>query len=97
MDLHMPDEMDDHLEYFEVFNYGVLRNEMKWYHNEPRENEFNYESADEYMDLFDQKGVPLRGHAVFWSVDQFVQDWVQNKALTNVVATEQDLFDRVST
>ena len=52
----------------EVFNYGVLRNELKWYHNERLDGILNYETADFWMDEFEARGVPFRGHAIFWSV-----------------------------
>ena len=96
IDSWMPAEMDNYTQFFDIFNYGVLRNEMKWYHNEKNEHEFDYEWADHFMNLFDQHDVPLRGHTVFWSVDHFVLDWVALKAQTDLAGLEVDVFDRVS-
>ena len=69
----MRTEMDRIEDFFEIFNYGVLGNEMKWFHQEFTRDNFNYEDSDWFMDWFDEHGVPLRGHTLFWSVDQFVQ------------------------
>ena len=33
--------------------------------------------SDWFMNWFEKHEVPLRGHAVFWSVDKHVQDWVK--------------------
>ena len=33
--------------------------------------------SDWFIDWFEKHDVPLRGHAVFWSVDKHVQDWVK--------------------
>ena len=70
---------------------------MKWYHNEYQEDVFNYHSADHFINIFDERQVPLRGHAVFWSVYQFVQQWVKDKAESgDLESLETDIFDRVT-
>ena len=74
VDNMMKTEMDRMEDFFEIFNYGVLRNEMKWYHQENQPGNFNYDDSDSFMNWFDEHNVTLRGHAVFWSVDQFVQE-----------------------
>ena len=73
-----------------------MRNEMKWYHNEKKEDEFDYEWADHYMAIFDERNISMRGHAVFWSVDKHVQNWVHNKAASDPEGLEIDIFERVS-
>ena len=45
VDNYMKTEMDRIEDFFEIFNYGVLRNEMKWYHQEPQKGRYNYRSS----------------------------------------------------
>ena len=94
VDNYMKTEMDQIEDFFEIFNYGVLRNEMKWYHQENTQGNFNYDDSDWFMDWFDAHNVTFRGHAVFWSVDQFVQNWVQEIAQSDPAQLEQLVFDR---
>ena len=87
VDNMMKTEMDRMEDFFEIFNYGVLRNEMKWYHQENQPGNFNYEDSDWFMNWFDEHNVTLRGHAVFWSVDQFVQEKGSKTLLTPTLST----------
>ena len=81
VDKFMPEEMPNtYRDFFQVFNLAVLRNEMKWYHNENQQDKPNYQWGDFWLELCEEMGVPLRGHAVFWSVDKHVQQWVKDIA-----------------
>ena len=89
----MPDVLDNFEEdFFELFNGGVLRNEMKWYHNEPQMDVYQYDTGDYMIDLFEQKNATLRGHAVFWSVDKHVHGWVQD--ITDMAFLEERMMMR---
>ena len=37
----------------------------------------NFADADQMIDLFESKSVPIRGHVVFWSVDGHSPDWFE--------------------
>ena len=47
-------------EVFEIFNYGVMENEMKWGYQEQTEGNFNYDDSDWFVDWFDTHNIPLR-------------------------------------
>ncbi|KAL6848229.1 hypothetical protein ACP4OV_022357 [Aristida adscensionis] len=59
------------------FDWAVLENELKWYHTEPVQGQVSYADADELIDLCDRHGKPVRGHCIFWAVENSVQPWVR--------------------
>ncbi len=61
----------------ENFNSAVHENAMKWYSTERRRGEINYEEADACLQWCSNNGLRMRGHCVYWAVDQFAQDWVK--------------------
>jgi GH35 family endo-1,4-beta-xylanase len=70
------------------FEWAVMENESKWYYNEPSQGNVTYTVADSITNFCYANGITLRGHSIFWAVDQFVQPWVtnlSNSALTNAV------------
>lgn len=62
----------------ENFNCAVHENAMKWYATERKRGEITYKYADAALKWCTDNGLRMRGHCVFWSVDQFVQDWVKD-------------------
>ena len=60
-----------------VFDWGVCKNEMKWYDNEKVQYVENYEFADFIMQKFDEWNKTMRGHTVYWSVDDMNPTWFQ--------------------
>ena len=73
-------------QWFDLFNLGVARNEFKWEHIY-RKQSANYGDADQMLDLFESKSVPIRGHVVFWSVDGHSPDWFE--AMTDLTQKEE--------
>ncbi|KAM0925675.1 hypothetical protein ACQ4PT_004033 [Festuca glaucescens] len=63
------------------FDWAVFENELKWYHTEAVQGQLNYADTDALLDFCDRYGKPVRGHCIFWAVDNMVQKWV--KALDN--------------
>jgi len=59
------------------FNYGVAENAMKWQSTHPFPGADFYGNADAILAFCQANGIPLRGHAIFWAVQQRVPDWVQ--------------------
>ena len=71
-----------------LFNYGVCENEMKWRTNQKNQDQFDYTEADRISDQFNEWGIPLRGHAVVWSVPGKNPDWFEANPSIN------DLYNR---
>ncbi|KAL5227350.1 hypothetical protein ABZP36_015615 [Zizania latifolia] len=59
------------------FDWAVLENELKWYYTEAVQGQVNYSDADELIAFCDSHGKPVRGHCIFWAVDNVVQPWVR--------------------
>jgi endo-1,4-beta-xylanase len=66
----------------ENFNYAVHENSLKWCDCEKEEGAVDYYStADRIWELCHERGIPTRGHCIFWEKEEYVQPWV--KALDN--------------
>ncbi|GAB2228305.1 hypothetical protein Drorol1_Dr00010137 [Drosera rotundifolia] len=70
------------------FNCSVFGNELKWYWTEAQQGVLNYKDADDMLDLCQKNNIAVRGHCIFWEVEDTVQSWV--RALNN-----QDLMTAV--
>lgn len=60
------------------FNSAVHENEMKWYsteRNAPAPDNPNYTDADRMLEWCEKNGLEMRGHAIFWGIEQFVMKW----------------------
>jgi len=71
------------------FNWAVMGNSSKWYHNEPAEDYVTYTDADKIYDFCQANGITMRGHCLYWGVDQFVQDWIKNLSYAPLPATSE--------
>jgi GH35 family endo-1,4-beta-xylanase len=60
------------------FQWAVMENESKWYANEPSRSNVTYTAANSITNFCRTNGITLRGHTLFWAVDQNVQSWVTN-------------------
>jgi endo-1,4-beta-xylanase len=60
------------------FEWAVMENESKWYSNETSRSNVNYTAADSITNFCYTNSITLRGHSIFWAVDQWVQPWVTN-------------------
>ncbi|XP_006650398.1 endo-1,4-beta-xylanase 1-like [Oryza brachyantha] len=69
---------EDYVEFFtKNFNWAVFGNELKWYWTEPQKGQLNYADADDLLKLCSDHGMCVRGHCIFWEVDNAVQQWVK--------------------
>ena len=59
------------------FEWAVFENELKWGHTEAKKGRTHYDDADVMVKFAQKNGIKLRGHTLFWAVDEFVQDWVK--------------------
>lgn len=61
----------------ENFNCAVHENELKWYHTEREQGKPNYADAEKMLTWCEQNGIAMRGHCVFWGIEQYVQPWLK--------------------
>ncbi|MCY3017623.1 MAG: endo-1,4-beta-xylanase [Planctomycetota bacterium] len=61
----------------ENFNHAVHENELKWYHTEAQQGQFNYADAEKMLTWCEHNNIVMRGHCVFWGIEQFVQPWIK--------------------
>lgn len=61
----------------ENFNGAVFENALKWYCVEPEQGKLQWETADRIVGFCEENHLDLRGHCLFWAVDQHVQPWIQ--------------------
>jgi endo-1,4-beta-xylanase len=59
------------------FNSAVHENALKWPSIERRAGQVSYDSADRILAWCEANGIRMRGHCIFWAVDQNVQNWVK--------------------
>ncbi|MEO0630463.1 MAG: endo-1,4-beta-xylanase, partial [Planctomycetota bacterium] len=75
------------------FNYAVAENAMKWDNTQPGPQSFTFANADAMVDFCADNNIPIRGHNVFWAVEQFVPGWVRslnNQQLAQAVSDRVD-------
>uniref|UniRef100_A0A0E0KHB7 GH10 domain-containing protein n=1 Tax=Oryza punctata TaxID=4537 RepID=A0A0E0KHB7_ORYPU len=69
---------EDYVDFFtKHFNWAVFGNELKWYWTEPQKGQLNYADADDLLKLCSDHRMCVRGHCIFWEVDNAVQQWVK--------------------
>jgi endo-1,4-beta-xylanase len=62
--------------FLENFNAAVLENAFKWPEMEPERGKVNYSVVDNALDWADREGIPVRGHCIFWGIQNRVQKWL---------------------
>lgn len=67
--------------FLQNFNSAVTENAVKWASMEPQQGKVNYKVVDNILVWTEENRIPLRGHNLYWGIEQFVQPWV--KALDN--------------
>lgn len=80
--------------FLENFNSAVTENAVKWPGMERRKGEVDYTLVDAMLQWTDENNIPLRGHNIFWGIEQFIQPWI--KELSDV-ELEQTLKNRAET
>ncbi len=81
----------------EHFEWAVPENEAKWYANEPSQGQLNYAPMDAIASFCQAHGITLRGHTIFWAVDEMVQQWVKDLSNTQLQAAMQARLSSVVT
>jgi GH35 family endo-1,4-beta-xylanase len=72
------------------FNWAVFGNELKWYWTEPQQGVINYNDADVLLDLCNKYNILVRGHCIFWEVQNAVQSWVQALSTPDLMKAVQN-------
>jgi GH35 family endo-1,4-beta-xylanase len=80
--------------FLENFNSAVTENAVKWPGMERNKGKVDYSLVDAMLQWTDENNIPLRGHNIFWGIEQFIQPWV--KELSDV-ELEQTLKNRAET
>ena len=63
------------------FNSAVTENAVKWATMERRKGEVDYSVIDGILKWTEANNIPIRGHNLFWGIQEFIQPWV--KELSN--------------
>ncbi|KAI7745462.1 hypothetical protein M8C21_010478 [Ambrosia artemisiifolia] len=72
------------------FNWAVFGNELKWYWTESQRGKFNYRDADELFKFCADNNIDVRGHCIFWEVEDTVQDWVKSLGRNDLAVAVQN-------
>nr|GMC50744.1 endo-1,4-beta-xylanase A-like [Ipomoea batatas] len=82
---------EDFTEFFvKNFNWAVFGNELKWYSTEPEQGKLNYKDADELLDFCTRNNIQVRGHCIFWEVEDVVQSWVRGLSKSDLSKAVQN-------
>lgn len=61
----------------ENFNHAVHENALKWYHTQNKPGEPNWKDADAVLEWCEKNGLSMRGHCIYWGIEQFVNGWLK--------------------
>jgi GH35 family endo-1,4-beta-xylanase len=62
----------------ENFNHAVHENALKWYHTQNGgPGPSNWADADKVYNWCKENNILMRGHCVYWGIEQFVQPWLK--------------------
>lgn len=82
--------------FLENFNAAVTENALKWLSMEREKGKVNYTVVDSMLAWTDKHHIPLRGHNLFWGIDQFVQPWLKEMPDAELRATLQHRAESVT-
>ncbi|XP_051179108.1 endo-1,4-beta-xylanase 1 [Lolium perenne] len=89
---------EDFVDFFtKHFNWGVFGNELKWYWTEPQRGQVSYADADDLLKLCSDNGMCVRGHCIFWEVENMVQQWVKTLSADDLSAAVKSRIDGLLT
>lgn len=71
------------------FEWAVMENESKWYSNEYTQGDVDYNTADGIYNWCNANGITMRGHCIYWEVQNNVQTWIQNLLYAPLPATSE--------
>ncbi|WP_309741311.1 endo-1,4-beta-xylanase [Chamaesiphon sp. OTE_20_metabat_361] len=62
----------------QLFNATVHENALKWDAMEPQRGQLSYADADRILSWSKANSLPLRGHTIFWEVEQWNPTWLKS-------------------
>lgn len=84
-------ENEDFVDFFSKnFNWAVFGNELKWYWTEPQRGNLNYKDADDMLNFCTSRNIQLRGHCIFWEVEDAVQPWIRSLSKDDMMSAVQN-------
>ncbi len=66
------------------FNYAVEEHYMKWVPMEPVRGKVDDKMPLAIWDWCQARGIPMRGHCIFWALDKWVPEWLKPLDATEV-------------
>jgi GH35 family endo-1,4-beta-xylanase len=60
------------------FNSAVTENALKWPNMEPKPGVVDYATVDAILKWTSRHEIPLRGHNIYWGVNDMVQPWLKD-------------------
>jgi endo-1,4-beta-xylanase len=79
------------------FEWAVFENETKWYSNEKSQGSVSYSTPDQMYEFCEQNNIKVRGHCIFWAVEDYIQDWVKNLSTQQLRSAVESRLDSVVT
>ncbi|AUG57527.1 endo-1,4-beta-xylanase [Acetivibrio saccincola] len=79
----------------ENFEWAVFENEAKWYHTETSRGNVNYTDADYMYEWCKENDIIVRGHCIFWEVEDYVPSWVRSLSNTELKKAIDDRLESV--
>ncbi|MFP4417884.1 MAG: endo-1,4-beta-xylanase [Chitinivibrionales bacterium] len=78
------------------FNAGVFENALKWEEFERVEGKPKHEDVEQYLRWSEEKGFPIRGHALVWGIEKYNYDqhWARLKDDAFLVNAIRDRITR---
>jgi endo-1,4-beta-xylanase len=61
----------------QLFNAGVHENALKWRELEKASGQINYADSDRILTWAQQQNWTMRGHTLFWEVEEWVPQWLK--------------------
>ena len=82
--------------FLENFNSAVTENAVKWGNMERAKGKVNYAVVDAMLEWTDKNEMPLRGHNLYWGIEQFVQPWIKELSDEELRQTLQNRGETVA-
>ncbi len=79
------------------FNFAVAENAHKWYAMERERGARQDDEALAVWQRCQEFGLPMRGHCIFWGVEQYVQPWVKTLTPAELEAAMHARLEHVLT
>ncbi len=64
--------------FFDHFEWAVFENQSKWIYNEPIRDHENWSLTEQMYSILEARGVPVRGHCIFWANETYVPGWARD-------------------